>query len=189
MESCDWIHLVQDRGKWGFTVNALMNLRVLWNVWNFVTGEETFGFWRRTVFLSQSVGCLVDCLFSWLIRYLGTFLRKRSSLRWSRNYPSCMPTESSLQCSEEPTFMQVNSSPHLLTLFKIHFNVIFPSTSVSVSLSSPFGFSDWNIVLISPPSRPALEPTHPPYRAFLGVNRPESGVENPPHLAPRLKKK
>ena len=73
-----------------------------------------------------------------------------------------MQTESSLSPSEEPTFMQVNSSPHLLTLFKIHFNIIIPSTSVSVSWSSPFGISDWNIVLISPPSRPALEPKQHP---------------------------
>jgi hypothetical protein len=41
-------------------------------------------------------------------------------------------------------------------------------------------------------SRPALRPTQPSYttgtESFSGVKRPGSGVDHPPHLAPRLKK-
>ena len=42
------------------------------------------------------------------------------------------------------------------------------------------------------PSRPALEPTQPTAQwllgLFRGVRRPGRGVDNPPHLAARLKR-
>ena len=41
------------------------------------------------------------------------------------------------------------------------------------------------------PSRPALGPTQLPMQwisVFSGVKRPGLGLDNPPHLAPRLKK-
>jgi len=62
----------------------------------------------------------------------------------------------------------INSSPHLLTLFTIQFDIAFPSTSVSVSWSSPFGFFWLKYCIHFSPSRPALEPTQPPYRVFPG---------------------
>ena len=46
-----------------------------------------------------------------------------------------MQTESSLPCSEEPTFMQVKASPHLLTLFKIYVNIVNTN-----ALDNMFGF-------------------------------------------------
>jgi hypothetical protein len=33
----DWIGLVQDRDRWGALMNAIMNLRVPLNAWNFLT--------------------------------------------------------------------------------------------------------------------------------------------------------
>jgi hypothetical protein len=33
----DWIHLIQDRGRWRTLVNKVMNLRVPLNVGNFLT--------------------------------------------------------------------------------------------------------------------------------------------------------
>ena len=38
------------------------------------------------------------------------------------------------------------------------------------------------------PPRPALGPTQPPVQGVPGVKRPGRGVDQPPHLAPRLKK-
>jgi hypothetical protein len=42
------------------------------------------------------------------------------------------------------------------------------------------------------PSRPAMRPTHSPVQWVPGLsrgqNRPGRGIDNPPHLAPRLKK-
>ena len=38
MWDMDWIKLAQDRNRWWVLVNAVMNLRVPYNVGNFLTG-------------------------------------------------------------------------------------------------------------------------------------------------------
>jgi len=45
----DWIGLVQDRDIWRTLVSAVMNLRVLWNAWNFLTSCKPVRFSRRTL--------------------------------------------------------------------------------------------------------------------------------------------
>jgi len=45
----DWIDLAHDRDRgWGL-VNAVRNLRVLYNAGNFLTSREPVRFWRRTL--------------------------------------------------------------------------------------------------------------------------------------------
>ena len=65
----DWIGLAQDRDRWRTLVSALMNLRVPWNVGNFLTNCKPVSFSRRTLhhgvstlffmhpFLSYSLQC------------------------------------------------------------------------------------------------------------------------------------
>ena len=45
----DWIGLAQDRDRWRRLVSAAMNLRVPWNVGNFLTSCKPVSFSRRTV--------------------------------------------------------------------------------------------------------------------------------------------
>jgi hypothetical protein len=37
LRSMDWIELAQDRDRWWVLMNAVMNLWVQYNVWNFLT--------------------------------------------------------------------------------------------------------------------------------------------------------
>jgi hypothetical protein len=62
----DWIEVAQNRHKWLAAVNAVMNLRVPPNAGNFLTGEGTICFTRRTVLhgVSWSVSQLVSQLVS-----------------------------------------------------------------------------------------------------------------------------
>jgi len=45
----DWIGLAQDRESWRTLVSVVMNLRVPWNAWNFLTSCKPVSFSRMTL--------------------------------------------------------------------------------------------------------------------------------------------
>jgi hypothetical protein len=45
----DWIGLAQDRDRWRTLLSAVMNLRVPWNAWNFLTSCKPVSCSRRTL--------------------------------------------------------------------------------------------------------------------------------------------
>jgi hypothetical protein len=47
MGSLDWIDMAQDRDQWKALVNTVMNLRVPYNIVNFLSSCTTGGFSRR----------------------------------------------------------------------------------------------------------------------------------------------
>jgi len=45
----DWIDVALDRDRWCELVNAVMNLRVPYNAWNYLTNIEPVSFSRRAL--------------------------------------------------------------------------------------------------------------------------------------------
>jgi hypothetical protein len=67
----DWIGMTQDRDRWRTLVIAVMNLRVPWNVGNFLTSCKPISFSRRT--LNHGVS-IVDDINSFVFSFFSAVL-------------------------------------------------------------------------------------------------------------------
>ena len=88
----DWIGLAQDRDRWRTLVSAVMNLRVSWNLGNFLTSCKPVSFSRRTLHygVSKYVQCVCVCAENQrLFPYYSTYFIKFSvsrKLQYQRKY-------------------------------------------------------------------------------------------------------
>jgi hypothetical protein len=60
----DWIDLAQDKDQWRALVNTRMNLRVPYNVRNFLSSCMIGGFSRRAHLQNVAVACVQICICS-----------------------------------------------------------------------------------------------------------------------------
>ena len=129
----DWIRLAQDRDRWRTLVGAVMNLRVLWNAGNFLTGCKPVSFSRRTLHRGVSEYMLTAHFKSEY--WSEVFLKIRCSLNiegdmfWKEGCSSLWSATVSvlqlcnfkvmvLKCAEEIKSVTVNwEIPHCSTIF------------------------------------------------------------------------
>jgi hypothetical protein len=57
----NWIDLAQNRDRWREFVNAVMNLRLIWNAWSFLTNWGPVNFSRRTLSPLSYLGSEIWC--------------------------------------------------------------------------------------------------------------------------------
>jgi len=81
-----WIDVAPVRERWRALVNAVMNLRVPWNAWNFLARREAVSVSRRTLLyaVSKLQEVKVECF--------GRILNKLRNLRfWQQCWWGCRP--------------------------------------------------------------------------------------------------
>lgn len=102
-------------------------------------------FWKRPVWKLR----LINATY---LHGAVTFRTPGCTIR-SRNSPHFMGPECSLPCSQQP-LVPVPTSTNLFhstksDYFKMQFNIIPPSVSVSLSCSLTYGFSNWRLWICS----------------------------------------